>query len=119
MFFQVIKLKTLPLGVKCLVVACINFILKSSLDNFICAHIIAAKYGPEADVKTCGRDAKANKVFNHKPIERKPFFFLTYDMYYMFINTILLSKFVPKNILSYIIFILNKFIVSLNIPKIS
>ena len=70
--FQVIKLKTLPLGVKCLVVACINFLLKSSLDNFIRAHIIAAKYGPKADVKTRGRDAKANKICYHNPIE-KPF----------------------------------------------
>ena len=81
--FQVIKLKTLPLGVKCLVVACINFLLKSSLDNFIRAHIIAAKYGPKADVKTRGRDAKANKVCYHNPIE-KTFLYLTSDMFNMF-----------------------------------
>ena len=54
-------IKTSPLGVKCLVVACINFLLKSSLDNFIRAHIIAAKYGPKADVKTRKRDAKQIK----------------------------------------------------------
>ena len=48
-----IKLKSLPLGVKCLVVACINLVLKISLDNFIHVHIRPhAKYGPTADVKT-------------------------------------------------------------------
>ena len=68
-------IKTSPLGVKCLVVACINFLLKSSLDNFIRAHIIAAKYGPKADVKTRKRDAKQIKYATTFQL-KKPFHFL-------------------------------------------